>query len=63
MLESDPGLRTIARRIRSRYHFVWGLGYLAAGDRRKARRQFWRSVCENPLQLRAYFDGTRSLLR
>lgn len=63
MLESDPGLRSIARRIRSRYHFVWGLGYLAAGERRKARVQFWRSVCENPLQLRAYFDGTRSLLR
>jgi hypothetical protein len=63
ILQSDPALRGIERRIWSRYHFVWGLGYLAAGSARKARRQFWESLRCNPFQLRAYYDGARSLLR
>jgi glycosyltransferase involved in cell wall biosynthesis len=63
MLAYDPSLTGIARRIHARYHLVWGLGYLAAGARKQARREFWHSIRSNPFQMRAYFDGARSLLR
>ena len=61
--KARAALKGAARRIHAHYHLGWGLEYMAFRESDKARREFWQSIRNNPLELRAYLGYTRSLLR
>ena len=63
LLAAHPDDALLRRRLRARYAYVWGKGYLVRGDRGPALRWFGRSIVTWPFDMRPYVYLPAALLQ